>query len=64
MKDLAPALKPMAISEDGLVEAVYMPGKKFIQALQWHPEFIYLKDQDAYRVFESFVDACDSRQEE
>lgn len=64
VKDLAPTLKPMAISEDGLVEAVYMPGKKFIQALQWHPEFIYLKDRDACRVFESFVNACDSRQEE
>lgn len=57
VKKLAPALKPMAVSEDGLVEAVYMPGKKFIQAVQWHPEFIYQKDKDAVRLFESFVNA-------
>lgn len=58
VKKLAPALKPMAVSEDGLVEAVYMPGKRFIQAVQWHPEFIYQKDKDAVRLFESFVNAC------
>lgn len=58
IKDLAENLKPMAISEDGLVEAVYMPGKRFIQAVQWHPEFIYLVDEDACKLFEAFVDAC------
>lgn len=60
IRDLADALKPMAISEDGLVEAVYMPGKRFIQAVQWHPEFIYLVDEDARRLFQAFVEACKS----
>lgn len=58
IKDLADSLKPMAVSEDGLIEAVYMPGKKFIQAVQWHPEFIYLKDEDARKLFETFVQNC------
>lgn len=58
IKELSKNLKPMAISEDGLVEAVYMPGKKFIQAVQWHPEFIYLVDEDACKLFKAFVDAC------
>ncbi len=58
IKELSKNLKPMAISEDGLVEAVYMPGKKFIQAVQWHPEFIYLADEDACKLFKAFVDAC------
>lgn len=58
IKDLAESLKPMAISEDGLVEAVYMPGKRFVWAVQWHPEFIYLTDEDARRLFQAFVNAC------
>lgn len=58
VKKLAPSLKVMAISEDGLIEAVYMPGKKFIQAVQWHPEFLYLTDEDARKLFKSFTDAC------
>lgn len=58
IKDLAKKLEPMAVSEDGLVEAVYMPGKRFIQAVQWHPEFIYLADEDECKLFRAFVDAC------
>ena len=40
---LAPALKPMAYSDDGLVEAVYLPDKKYVIGYQWHPEMIYKK---------------------
>lgn len=55
---LAPALAPMAVSEDGLIEAVYMPEQKFVQAVQWHPEFIYKKDRDCRKLFEAFTEAC------
>lgn len=58
IKELARTLKAMAISEDGLIEAVYMPDKRFIQAVQWHPELIYQADEDARKLFGSFVDAC------
>lgn len=58
VKELASALRPMAVSEDGLTEALYMPGKRFIQAVQWHPEFCDQTDKDAKRLFESFVEAC------
>ena len=37
IRKLAPDLEVMAESEDGLVEAVYMPSKTFVWALQWHP---------------------------
>lgn len=40
---LAPALKPMAYSDDGLVEAVYLPDKKYVIGYQWHSEMIYKK---------------------
>lgn len=58
VKDKADYLSVMAVSEDGLIEAVEMPDKKFVWALQWHPEFSYLKDDDCRKVFEEFVRKC------
>ena len=48
----------MAVSEDGFIEAVEMPGKRFVWAVQWHPEFSYLKDENSKMIFEEFVGKC------
>ena len=58
IKELSPKLTAMAYSTDDLVEAVYMKDKKFVWAVQWHPEFSYRKDEDSQRIFEAFVGAC------
>ena len=58
VKQLGSGLKPMAFSEDGLVEAVYMPGQKFVAAVQWHPEFNYQKEESSRILFGKFVEAC------
>ena len=58
IKDKAECLRTMAVSEDGLIEAVEMPGKNFVWALQWHPEFSYLKDENSRRIFEEYVRRC------
>ena len=42
VRDLAPQLAPMALAPDGVTEAVYMPGKRFVWGVQWHPEFSLL----------------------
>lgn len=55
VKELAPGLKAMAYSEDGLVEAIYMPTKKFVWALQWHPEFSFKSDANSRKIFEAFI---------
>ncbi len=55
IKKLAPSLSEMAVSEDGITEAVFMPGKKFVWAVQWHPEFSYLSDQNSKKIFEAFI---------
>lgn len=55
---LSPRLCAMAVSEDGLTEAVYMPDKTYVWAVQWHPEFSYLKDGDSRKIFESFIRAA------
>lgn len=58
VRDLSPQLQTMALSEDGLVEAAYMPGRRFAWAVQWHPEFSYKVDAASRAIFSAFVDAC------
>lgn len=55
IKDLSPRLKPMAVADDGLIEGVYMPDKRFICAVQWHPEFSYQVDTNSKILFKAFV---------
>ena len=57
VKDLSPRLKAMAISTDGLIEAVFMPEHRFLWAVQWHPEFSYLSDINSQKIFKAFIDA-------
>ena len=59
VKDMAPSLKEMGVSEDGIVEAVYLPESRFVMGFQWHPE--YLRDANdpvAQNIFNAFVKAC------
>lgn len=58
VKEPASVLKPMAVSEDGLIEGMYFPGKKFIWGVQWHPEFAYQTDRNSQKIARAFVDAC------
>lgn len=58
IKQLAPGLRSMAFSADGLVEGVYAPGQRFLQAVQWHPEFSWQAAPEQQRIMQRFVDAC------
>ena len=58
MKTLAPDLRPMALADDGLVEAAYLPGKRFCMAVQWHPEFSYKTDAGSRALLAAFVRAA------
>ena len=55
IKKLADKLNVMAVSEDGITEAVEMPGKRFVWAVQWHPELSWQRDEDCLRIFKEFV---------
>ena len=57
VKDVAPGLEIMAESEDGIVEAIYMPSYGFLWAVQWHPEFSYKKDVNSKKIFQAFVES-------
>lgn len=58
IKDIAKNAEVMAVSEDGLVEAIGLKEKKFIVGVQWHPEFAYMKDEKCYKLVKAFTDAC------
>lgn len=59
IKKLSEQLPAVAKAEDGLIEAVMMPQKKFVLAVQWHPEFSYKADNYNFKLFEEFVKACE-----
>ena len=50
---IAPGLTAVAWAEDGLVEAVEAPGRRFCLGVQWHPEA-----GGDRRLFEALVDAA------
>ncbi|KAB7790492.1 gamma-glutamyl-gamma-aminobutyrate hydrolase family protein [Bifidobacterium leontopitheci] len=55
---LGDGLKPMAIAPDGIVEAVYAPDRRFVWAVQWHPEFAHKVDANQRAIFSAFVEAA------
>ena len=58
VKDVADGLTVAAVSSDGLTEALEMPGYPFFLAVQWHPEYLYQKNEASAKLFRSFVNAC------
>ena len=57
IKGLAPALHAQAVASDGLIEAVYLPEYRFVQAVQWHPEHRW-QAAESQSLLRSFVGAC------
>ena len=56
--DLAPGLEIMAYSSDGIIEAAWMPGKRFVWAVQWHPEAFWEEEGLNIELFRAFVEAA------
>ena len=55
---LGQGLRVAATAPDGVIESVYLPEHKFALAVQWHPEFSRLSDENSRKIFQAFVDAC------
>ncbi|WP_391207837.1 gamma-glutamyl-gamma-aminobutyrate hydrolase family protein [Psychrobacillus sp. L4] len=48
-----------AVSSDGIVEAIESKNHRFVMGLQWHPEYLVLKnDSISASIFTAFIDAC------
>lgn len=50
----------VATSEDNIIEAIEMQGERFIIGVQWHPEKISEKYDEQQRLFDTFIDFCES----
>ena len=57
-KDLSAGLTAMAVAPDGIIEAFQMTGKRFVWAVQWHPEYMFKTDPDSLAIFSCFVKHC------
>ncbi len=57
VKKVSDKVTVLAVSEDSLVEAISVDGKRFIVGIQWHPEFSYEKDENSRKIVQAFVDS-------
>jgi len=55
VKDISKDFVLMAKADDDVVEAIYMPEKKFVWGIQWHPELMYKKSEDSRKIIENFI---------
>lgn len=58
IRTISDQLTAVAKAEDGLIESVVMQNKKFILAVQWHPEFSYKVERYSKKLFLEFVNSC------
>ncbi len=56
--EVAPDFTVSARAEDGIVEAIELPGARFLLGVQWHPEHMWQDYQSGRDIWRGFVDAC------
>jgi putative glutamine amidotransferase len=54
----APILYVEAVAPDGQIEAVSLPGARFVVGVQWHPEYRVLENPFSRTLFSAFARAC------
>src|SRR5215469_6997790 len=54
---LAPGLRVEAVAPDGQIEAVSLPGARFVVGVQWHPEYKVIENPFSQALFLSFARA-------
>ena len=55
----APGLVVSAVAPDGIIEAIEKPDyPNFFLGVQWHPEYLWDRDEASMGLFQAFVDAC------
>lgn len=59
--DPGPRLRVAARAEDGVIEAVELPGPRFCVGIQWHPELDSIRHSDALAPFRLLIEAARSR---
>lgn len=63
IKTLGKDLKEGAISEDGIIESIYMDGQKFVLGVQWHPEILFKTYSEHFNIFKEFIKYSKNKKE-
>ena len=50
--------RTVGVSEDGVIEAMELPGAEFNFGVQWHPEIMYPYDEDSRKIINAFIEHC------
>lgn len=58
VRSAAPGLNVMAWAADGVNEACWCPGRRFLWTVQWHPEQLFRKEPAQLSIFRAFVKNC------
>ncbi len=58
VKTLGNELKVMAKADDGVIEAFWHTGERYLRGYQWHPERLSNKDVYCMKIFEDFIEVC------
>ena len=58
---LGEGLEVMALADDGIIEAAYLPGERYFRAYQWHPERLFEIDEDNRAIFVDFINAAKNK---
>ena len=54
-KAVAPPFVVNAVAEDGVIEGLESPDHSFVLGVQWHPEFLYPRDEASRKIFLAFL---------
>lgn len=49
-------LNSVAFCDDNIIEALEMPGKRFVLGVQWHPEISYEFDYNSKKIIDYYID--------
>ena len=63
VREPAPGFEVAATSSDGVIEALFMPERRFVLGVQWHPELMH-ESEISRKLFAAFIAAAKQRQEE
>ncbi|MCI5961314.1 MAG: type 1 glutamine amidotransferase [Ruminococcus sp.] len=63
VREPASGFEVAATSSDGVIEALFMPERRFVIGVQWHPELMH-ESEISRKLFAAFIAAAKQRQEE
>lgn len=63
VKRTAPGFRVAAASSDGVIEAIFMPERRFVLGVQWHPELMH-ESEISRKLFAAFVAASKQERQE